>query len=79
MLRLMEVCDDCRSDEVMYVDMDDLEHYCDECYEMLNKEYIKDKSRSLPPVRDDILEIRDYHNSHFDYAQCVMYGKVCTS
>ena len=40
MLRLMEVCDDCRSDEVMYVDMDDLEHYCDECYEMLNKEYI---------------------------------------
>ena len=36
----MEVCDDCRSDEVMYVDMDDLEHYCDDCYEMLDKEYI---------------------------------------
>jgi len=38
----MEVCDDCRSDEVMYVDMDDMEHYCEDCFDMLDKSYIKD-------------------------------------
>lgn len=37
----MEVCDDCRSEEVTYVDMDDSEHYCDDCYDILNKDYIK--------------------------------------
>ena len=37
----MEVCDDCRSGEVLYVDMDDMEQYCDDCYDNLDKEYIR--------------------------------------
>ena len=37
----MNVCDDCRTEDIVYEDRDGLESYCKECYQELDKEYIE--------------------------------------
>jgi len=37
----MKVCEYCGEEDISYTDRDDTEHYCEDCFKKLGKDYVK--------------------------------------